>query len=103
MRINERNVALQDINEHSAIAVEGVHQISNKADLYSKAGLDFEVESVNLGEATGNDNFTDCVIKRLVMYIQLLVVSIHLSKTMNLSMHLMRFVRCMEQIIKLQV
>mgnify|MGYP003667662287 FL=1 len=57
MRINERNVALQDINEHSAIAVEGVHQISNKDELYSKAGLDFEVESVNLGEATGNDNY----------------------------------------------
>ena len=57
MRINERNVALQDINEHSAIAVNGVHQISNKADLYSKAGLDFEVESVNLGKATGNDNY----------------------------------------------
>lgn len=57
MRINERNVALQDINEHSAIAVNGVHQISNKDELYSKAGLDFEVESVNLGEATGNDNY----------------------------------------------
>ena len=57
MRINERNVALQDINEHSAIAVEGVHQISNKDELYSKAGLDFEVESVNLGDATGNDSY----------------------------------------------
>ena len=57
MRVNERNVALQDINEHSAIAVEGVHQISNKAELYSKAGLDFEVESVNLGDATGNDSY----------------------------------------------
>ena len=57
MRINERNVALQDINEHSAIAVEGVHQISNKGELYSKAGLDFEVESVNLGDATGNDSY----------------------------------------------
>jgi phage/plasmid-like protein (TIGR03299 family) len=57
MRINERNVALQDINEHSAIAVEGVHQISKKSDLYNKAGLDFEVESVNLGKATGNENY----------------------------------------------
>jgi len=57
MRVNERNVALQDINEHSAIAVEGVHQISNKDELYSKAGLDFEVESVNLGDATGNDSY----------------------------------------------
>jgi len=57
MRINERNVALQDINEHSSIAVEGVHQISNKEELYSKAGLDFEVKSVNLGEATGNDSY----------------------------------------------
>ena len=57
MRINERNVALQDINEHSAIEVEGVHQISSKDELYSKAGLDFEVESVNLGEATGNENY----------------------------------------------
>jgi len=57
MRVNERNVALQDINEHSAIAVEGVHQISTKDELYSKAGLDFEVESVNLGDATGNDSY----------------------------------------------
>ena len=57
MRINERNVALQDINEHSAIAVEGVHQISSKDELYNKAGLDFEVESVNLGTATGNENY----------------------------------------------
>ena len=57
MRINERNVALQDINEHSAIAVDGVHQISKKSDLYNKAGLDFEVESVNLGKATGNENY----------------------------------------------
>ena len=57
MRINDKNVALQDINEHSAIAVEGVHQISNKDELYSKAGLDFEVESVNLGDATGNDSY----------------------------------------------
>ena len=47
MRINERNVALQDINEHSAIAVEGVHQISNKDELYSKAGLDFEVSPIH--------------------------------------------------------
>ena len=57
MRVNERNVALQDINEHSAIAIEGVHQISSKDELYSKAGLDFEVESVNLGKATGNENY----------------------------------------------
>ena len=42
MRVNDRNVALQDINEHSAIAVEGVHQISSKDELYTKAGLDFE-------------------------------------------------------------
>ena len=58
MRINDRNVALQDINEHSAIAVEGVHQISSKDELYSKAGLDFEVEQVSLGEATGDSNFS---------------------------------------------
>ena len=57
MRINERNVALQDINEHSAIAVEGVHQISNKRELFTKAGLDFEVEQVNLGDATGDEGF----------------------------------------------
>ena len=57
MRVNDRNVALQDINEHSAIAVEGVHQISSKDELYSKAGLDFEVEQVNLGGATGDENF----------------------------------------------
>tara|TARA_Y100000296_G_scaffold21645_1_gene25657 strand:+ start:203 stop:1228 length:1026 start_codon:yes stop_codon:yes gene_type:complete len=57
MRVNDRNVALQDINEHSAIAVEGVHQISNKDELYSKAGLDFEVEQINLGGATGDENF----------------------------------------------
>ena len=37
MRINDKNVALQDINEHSAIAVEGVHQISSKDELYNKA------------------------------------------------------------------
>ena len=49
MRVNDRNVALQDINEHSAIAVEGVHQISSKDELYTKAGLDYEVEQVNLG------------------------------------------------------
>ena len=57
MRVNERNVALQDINEHSAIAIEGVHQISSKDELYSKAGLDFEVEQINLGGATGDENF----------------------------------------------
>ena len=57
MRINDRNVALQDINEHSAIAVEGVQNISKKSDLYDKLGLDFEVESVNLGEATGDDSY----------------------------------------------
>ena len=57
MRINDKNVALQDINEHSAIAVEGVHQISSKDELYTKAGLDFEVEQVNLGESTGDENF----------------------------------------------
>ena len=45
MRINDRNVALQDINEHSAIAVEGVQNISKKSDLYDKLGLDFEVEA----------------------------------------------------------
>ena len=57
MRINDRNVALQDINEHSAIAVEGVHQISSKNELFTKAGLDFEVEQVNLGDATGDEGF----------------------------------------------
>ena len=45
------------INEHSAIAVEGVHQISSKNELFTKAGLDFEVEQVNLGDATGDDGF----------------------------------------------
>ena len=57
MRINDRNVALQDINEHSAIAVEGVQNISKKSDLYDKLGLDFEVESVNLGKATGDESY----------------------------------------------
>jgi len=57
MRINDRNVALQDINEHSAIAVEGVQNISKKSDLYDKLGLDFEVEAVNLGRMTGDDSY----------------------------------------------
>ena len=55
MRINDRNVALQDINEHSAIAVEGVHQISSKDELYTKAGLDFEVAQVNPVSLVGNE------------------------------------------------
>jgi phage/plasmid-like protein (TIGR03299 family) len=57
MRINERNVALQDINEHSSIAVEGVQNISKKSDLYDKLGLDFEVEAINLGESTGDESY----------------------------------------------
>ena len=58
MIINNQNVALQDINNYAAVPVHGIASIEKKSDLYEKLGLDFEVESVNLGEATGNNKFS---------------------------------------------